>query len=171
MAEKPIDTLLANFHLLRSDPRRYLELCNDFIRERPRDPIGFFDRHRAWKRLGRPDLALADLEKSHALNPCSETHDARGSLLRHMGRFEEAVTAFDQAEALDPEGWRNGPGPIFRADCHARLGDADAALADCAHIPSDLRWPGPFGLPAGGKEEITTELRRRAMAAQKRRPA
>lgn len=170
MTNITLDDLLKNFHLLRSDPRRYLELCNEFIAKNPHDPIAYLDRHHAWERLDRPDLALADIETSIRLKPRSEAFDARGCVLRHVGRYQEAIEDFDRAEALDPEGWQASPGPIFRADCHARLGHLDAALADCRYFPDDLRWPGPFGLPAGSKAEIIAEIRRRALASQRDTP-
>jgi tetratricopeptide (TPR) repeat protein len=141
-------------------------LCNAFIQENPHDPHGYFDRHLAWDRLGRHDLALADIESSIRLKPDSGAFDARGCVLRQIGRYEEAIEDFNRAAALDPESWYGGPGPIFRADCHARLGNLEAALADCEHFPDDMRWPGPFGLPSGGKEDVKHEMRRRALAVR-----
>lgn len=59
-----------------------------------------------------------------------------------------------------------GFGPLFRADCHARLGDEAAALADCETMPDDHWTPGLFGTPVGTKQEVAAELRRRAAAAR-----
>jgi tetratricopeptide (TPR) repeat protein len=157
------------FQLWRTDPKKLWEVTNKRVVEHPDSPNAYFGRHQAWKRLGRPDLALADLDKSLSLEDHSVTHDARGKILRELGRYHEAIEAHNRSEHLDPQDWRAGFGPLFRADCYARLGDEAAALADCATLPDDHWTPGMFGLPAGNKQEVAAELRRRAAAARSQR--
>jgi hypothetical protein len=84
-----------------------------------------------------------------------------------MGRYGEAIAALDRSEQMGPEERRKALGPLLRADCYARLGDAAAALADCATLPGHHWTPGVFDLPGGDKGEVAEELRRRAAAASK----
>jgi tetratricopeptide (TPR) repeat protein len=118
--------------------------------------------------LGHPERALADLDKSIELENRPAPHEARGRVLQDLGRYREAIEAYDRCERLDPTQWKGGFGPLFRADCHARLGDEAAALADCETMPDDHWTPGLFGAPAGTKSEVAIELRRRAVAARGR---
>jgi tetratricopeptide (TPR) repeat protein len=170
MSNKPIshDDLMAQFHLLRSDPAKYLELANQLVQHDPSDGHAYFSRHQAWAHLNRYDLALADLNKSLSLEPHYVTHRARGKILRDMGRYREAIDAFNRCQEMDPIAWVNALGPLLRADCHARLGNEEAALADCASLRDEHWTPGIFGTPAGNKAEVAAELRRIAAAARAR---
>jgi predicted RNA polymerase sigma factor len=67
------------------------------------------------------DLALADLNKSLTLEDHFATHRARGNILRRLGRYREAVDAYNRSEQMAPIEWSSGFGPLFRADCHAHL--------------------------------------------------
>jgi len=156
------------FQLLRNDPEAYLELTNGFVEQHPDNANAYFARHHAWESLGLPDLALADLDKSLALEDHHTTHGARGRILHGLGRYREAIDAYDRSERLDPTQWEGGFGALFRADCHALLGDESAALADCETMPDDHWTPGLFGAPAGTKQEVAAELRRRAAAAREK---
>lgn len=148
------------YALLRSDPERFLEICNRHIEQNPMDSDGYYDRHNAWAKLGQFDLALADLATSLALKPDFTTYRSRGYLLRKLGRYREAIADFDTAEAMEPEEWPDGFHLGFRADCHARLGNEAAAMADCARIPDDHWTPAVLGMPGGNKQQLTAELRR-----------
>ena len=161
------DDLLQQFHLLRSEPQKYLELIEEFIQRNPSDPNGYFRRHNAWDRLGRKDRALDDLNKSLTLEQHPITLKARGILLRGLGRYREALRDFDRVEALDPDLFVDSWCPLFRADCHAQLGNEEAALTDCARLTDDHWTPGLFGAPAGNKQEVIAEIRRRAAAARR----
>ncbi len=55
MREITSDNLNEQFGLTRTDPKRYLALCNEFIRQHPSDPEGYHRRHDAWCCLGRDD--------------------------------------------------------------------------------------------------------------------
>ena len=147
-----------DYKLLRSDPEKFLAMVQDHIRRYPRDPIGYFQRHHAWEKLGRKDLALKDLDYSLELEPHWATFLSRGCLLRGMGRYEDAIADLNRAETADPEVWPTAFGPLYRADCYARLGNEAAALADCAQLPEDHWTPGVFGTPAGNKHEVTTKI-------------
>jgi tetratricopeptide (TPR) repeat protein len=117
--------------------------------------------------LERPDLALADLDKSLSLESHNVTLRSRGNVLRSMGRYAEAIKDFDRSEALDPIAWREAYGPLFRADCHARLGIEAAALADCDQLDSDHWTPGVHGAPAGTKAQVIAQVRRLAASSKR----
>jgi tetratricopeptide (TPR) repeat protein len=105
------DHLIDYFHLLRSDTPRFLELCNEAIRQNPNDAPAYFTRHSAWSRLGRSDLALADLDRDIALSnpPSATTYQSRALVLRDLGRYREAIDDFNRAEALKPRGMAERP--------------------------------------------------------------
>lgn len=163
------DDVDREFHLLRNEPEKFLELTNELVEQRPDDPQAYFSRHWAWENLGSNELALADLDKSLSLQNHYVTQRAKGRLLHGMRRYRDAVACLDQCEQMDPEHWLEAFGPLIRADCHARLGNEAAALADCNTLPDDHWTPGMFGLPAGNKPEVAAELSRRAAAARGRR--
>jgi tetratricopeptide (TPR) repeat protein len=154
------------FQLWRTDPQKFWELTNERVERHPDSANAYFGRHQAWERLGRLDLALDDLDKALALEDHFVTWRAKGGVLHAMGRYSEAIAALDRSEQMKPDEWPQALGPLIRADCHARLGNLAAALADCATLPDDHWTPGVFGLPAGDKQEIAKELRRRAADAR-----
>ncbi len=154
------------FHLLRTDPAKFLELTNKLVAQHPADANAYFSRHWAWEQLGSPELALDDLDKSLALEDHYATHREKGRVLHGMGRYEEAIASWDRSQQMEPELWPYEFGPLFRADCYARLGNEAAALADCETLPDDHWTPGLYGAPAGTKQEVAAELRRRAAAAR-----
>jgi tetratricopeptide (TPR) repeat protein len=160
------DDIDRQFQLRRANPEEFLEMMNALVEQRPDDPNAYFARHQAWSHLTQPNLALADLDKALALEDHYVTHRARGRILHGLGRYREAIDAYDRSEQLDPAEWKGGFGPLFRADCYARLGDEAAALADCNTMPDDHWTPGLFGAPAGTKQEVAAELCRRAAAAR-----
>jgi tetratricopeptide (TPR) repeat protein len=139
--------------------------ANALIEQDPNDSLAYFTRHQAWKSLGQPHLALDDLDRSLALDDHYGAHEARGRVLHPLGRYHEAVAAYDRSEQLDPEQWRGGFGPLYRANSYARLGNEPAAMADCDALPDDHWTPGLSEAPAGNKQEVAAELRRRAAAA------
>ena len=160
------DDLTRQFDLLRSNPEKYLGLAEQLVKQDPEDEHAYFSRHQAWVHLGRYELALADLDKSLSLAPHYVTHRARGKVLRDMGRYREAIEAFNRSQAMDPVAWMNALGPLLRADCYARLGKEKAALDDCASLPDQHWTPGIFGAPAGNKSDVAAELRRIAAKAR-----
>lgn len=167
MAKKiTLDDINRRHRELWKEPERFLELTNQLVDQNPDDPNAYFARHQAWERLGQSNLALADLDKSLALEDHYVTHRTRGDVLHGLGRYREAIDEYNRSEQMEPMQWIGSFGPLFRADCYARLGDEAAALADCETMPDDHWTPGLFGTPAGNKQEVADELRRRAAAAR-----
>lgn len=160
--------LLKAHRLLRTDPEHYLALTNAFIRENPSCANGYLSRHHAWVKLGRADLALEDLNTSLALKVHHVTLRNRGHVLRSLERYAEALEDYNRSEALDPIAWKEEFGPLFRADCHARLGDEAAALSDCDQLRADHWTPGVHSTPAGTKAEVIAEIRRLAAVSKRR---
>jgi tetratricopeptide (TPR) repeat protein len=153
------DEVLALHKILRKDPQRYLQIANDWIREDPHNSHAYFDRHQAWMRIGEPRRALDDLNKAIELAPRQSSFEARGDVYRHLGEYNKALDDYQQGEAMDPALWAEAYGLLFQADCHARLGDAAAALACCARMPDDFWTPGVGGAPAGDKAAVADKLR------------
>lgn len=159
----------ADFDLMCNEPKKYIELVNDRIRQSPADSSLYFSRAQAWERLGDFENVLEDFGKSIELKDGIIQRLSRGSALVRMGRYREALEDFNRAEFLEPEKWVDCWGPLHRADCHARLGNEAAALADCERLPDGFWSPGIYGEPGGNKAEITAEVRRRARAAKSSR--
>jgi tetratricopeptide (TPR) repeat protein len=160
------------FHdLLRSDPRRCLQIVNSWIEENPKSSHAYFDRHLVWKKIGEPRRALEDLNKTINLEPDAMSFMARGEVHRDLGEYRKALEDLDRAEAIDPEEWEKDIvfGLLYQADCHARLGNEEAALACCARLRDDFWTPGLNGAPGGGKPEIAAKLRSIAAEAQRKR--
>lgn len=154
--------------VLRADPQRYLRIVNEWIQSDPDNSNAYFDRHFAWMRIGEPQRALEDLNKVVELNPAPVAFLFRGEVYRHLGEYGTALADFDRAEALDPEQWEeDGFGLLYQADCHARLGDENAALACCARLPDDFWTPEVEAAPSGDKRQIAEQLRRVAADAQR----
>ena len=154
------DELKALHEILRADPRRYLEIVEGWIDQNPANGHAYFDRHLVRLQLGEPQRALEDINRAIAIDPLPVRLQSRGDLHRHHGDYAQALADYSRAEALDPAQWaEDGVGLLFQADCHARLGDAAAALACCARLPNDFWTPGLLGAPAGGKAEIADQVR------------
>jgi tetratricopeptide (TPR) repeat protein len=167
MSSVTYDDLSTHFRLLRKTPEKYLAMAEEFVRENPDHAGGYFSRHWALKRLGRWDEAEKDLHTSVRLEPDFAGYGALGSLYYQTGRYADAIRAFDEAQALEPEIWGQTPDTLFRADCHARLGNETAALADCQALREEHFLPySIYGAPRGNKAEVTEEIRRRAAAAR-----
>lgn len=169
MSKPTNDDLLRRHKLMYSNPQRYLAMINEDIRRNPSDPHPYFARHQLWHSLGRRDLALQDVNTSLSLEENPTVLEMRGWLLCEMGRYVEALDDFDRSQTIDPDGWKDGFGPLLRANCHAWLGNESAALADCDSLPDDHWLPGIRGLAGGNKQQVATELRRRAAEAAARR--
>jgi tetratricopeptide (TPR) repeat protein len=152
-SEAAIERKLAT---LWSDPQKYLKQVNERIRRNPNDADAYYDRHLAWEKLGKLDLALVDLDKSLSLQEHPITRLRRGELLHKMRRYQDAIDELDRLQKMQPKEWPFALAALTRADCHARLGNVEAALADCASLHEETWTPGLDGLPPGDKERITT---------------
>lgn len=166
MSENYEDELKRQMLILRRDPKRYLQLAEERILANPNSSSGYFDRYQAHFRLAQYDLALVDLDKVLALKPHWIVYESRGNVLRALKRYQEALDDYNRAEATDTEGWRGGFGRLYRAECHARLGNEKAALDDCAALRDDHWTPGHLGI-AGNKQQVTEEVRRLVRQAHK----
>ncbi|HUC62580.1 MAG TPA: hypothetical protein VMF53_11550 [Alphaproteobacteria bacterium] len=162
------DDLMEQHKLLRSDPERFVALCDQYIEQNPSDPNGYSSRYYGLNRLGRKDLALQDMDRAIALDPDPHplAYMDRGILLLTMGEYQKAVDDFDRVESLSPEDFPLIWGPFYRAASHARLGNVEATRADCARIQDDHWMPGIFNTPRGNKQEATAELTRLANAVR-----
>jgi tetratricopeptide (TPR) repeat protein len=153
--------------ILRSDPQRYLQITNDWIRENPCNSHAYFTRHFGWMKIGEPWRAIEDLDKVIALDPSQTAFVSRGAVYRDIGEYRKAIEDFDRGEQLKPPDWEDELAILYLADCHARLGDESAAVANAARLPDDFWTPGLDRAPAGNKAEVIDELRRIAARAQR----
>jgi tetratricopeptide (TPR) repeat protein len=171
MKEPPtLEEIEVLLKLLRSDTAQYLQIVNGWIAENPANAHAYFDRHLAWMKLGDPQRALDDINKTIELEPEPLAFIMRGEVYRSLGEYQKAVADFAHAEALDPEEWQdNGFCLLYQADAHAHLGNEPAALACCARLPDDFWTPGMNNTPNGGKAEIAQKLRQIAADARRRR--
>ncbi len=160
------DDLSRNYHLLRTAPEKYLAMAEELISADPESTDGYWCRHQALNRMKKHALALADLDKVLSMKKQWVAYESRGNTLRALGRYREALDDFNRAEAADPKEWNGGFGHLFRAECHARLGNEKAALEDCAALPDDHWTPGLMGAPAGNKAQVTAEIQRLAAEAR-----
>lgn len=178
------DDLEEHFHLLRTAPEKYLAMAEELIRAEPDGSDGYWSRYQALNGLKRYEEALADLNKVlsieqslfdpndfRSLEKAWVTYLARGNVLRALGRYREALDDFNRTQKLDPGPWEGTLTPLFRAECHARLGNEEAALADCAALSDDHWTPGHLGAPKGNKAEVIAEIRRLAAEARRAPPA
>ena len=69
MSENYEDELKRKIRILRTDPKRYLQLAEERILANPDNSDGYFARYQAHFRLAQYDLALADLDKVLTLKP------------------------------------------------------------------------------------------------------
>jgi len=156
--------LVAEHQLLWSDPAKYVAMKSEEIARNPDDHHAYFNRHQGWLRLGNLDRALADINASIALEAKPIDYLCRGQILCRLGRYRTALEDFDRAEAPDPAEWPDFWGPLHQADCHSRLGNEAEAMAACAKLKDDHWTPGLDGAPAGSKQEVIAEVRRRLAA-------
>jgi tetratricopeptide (TPR) repeat protein len=155
------EEVFALHKLRRADPRLFLEIVNERLRENPRNFRAYFRRHFAWADMGEPRRALADLDRVIELAPTPAAFCARGAVNRDLGAYENALADFRRGEAMNPKEWEDAAITLlYEADTHARLGDEAAALSCCARLPDDFWTPGLNGAPGGGKAEIAAMLRR-----------
>jgi tetratricopeptide (TPR) repeat protein len=165
-AEMTAEDIHELYQVLRRDPRLFLQLAQEYIQRYPGDPSGYGTRADAWCVLGHLDRALEDVNTSLGLKANPWAFDSRAEIYRQLGRYQEAIEDYNRFEAMAPEEWRGSFAPLYRADCHACLGNEAAALADCELLPDDHWTPGMHDTPAGNKEAVIAEIKRRARAAR-----
>src|SRR6266436_4138230 len=129
------------YQLLHTHPEQYLRIADDTIRQYPDDPQGYRDCVTYWMHFEQYDCALCDIDHALALRDNTMTRVERGVVLRCLGRYREAIEELSRCEAK-AAGMYSPLIEINRAACHARLGNLEAALADCARLPDDHCMPG-----------------------------
>jgi tetratricopeptide (TPR) repeat protein len=171
MKEPTTDAEEKIIHNIRqSDPQRYLKIVEGWLSENPNSYGAYFGRHFAWINLGEPLKALDDVNRALALNPHPLAYYARAEVFRHLGEYRRALDDFARSEAIMPEEWEDlAFGLLSQADCHARLGDDEKALACCARLPEDFWTPGLNDAPAGDKTAISESLKLIAVQARRER--
>lgn len=153
-------------NILRDNPHRYLHIVNEWIAADSNDASAYFDRHYAWKRLEKLDLALSDINKSIELEPDPIAFLSRAQVYRQTGDHEKALKDYTRIERDEPILWQeNWFGLLYQADSYARLGLLGDALRCWELLPDDFWTPGMNGAPPGDKMEIQEELLRIAAEA------
>jgi tetratricopeptide (TPR) repeat protein len=153
------------YQLLWTHPEQYLRIAEDTIRQYPEDPRGYRDCVTYWMQFEKYDYALCDIDHVLALEDSTGMRLERGVVLRCLGRYHEAIEEFNRCEAEKP-GMYSPLIEINRAACHARLGNLEAALADCARLPDDHCMPGSDGALGGTKSQVIETARRLAAEAK-----
>ncbi len=111
-----------------------LMICEDHCRDHPQDAVGFAARSRVFSFMRMPARALADLERSMAMQGYDFVSDftLRAALLMKLERWAEAIQSWRTAIAMDEEGWFETYANLQLADCYIAVGDLDAAERECA---------------------------------------
>ena len=165
---KTPEEVFALHEFARTDPQRFLEIVDEWLKENPRNFRPYLRRHFVWSDMGEPRRALADMDKVVELAPTQAAFCCRGAVYRKLGEHAKALADFRRGEAINPREWEGAAITLlYQADSHAHLGDEASALDCCARLPENFWTPGLDGAPAGGKDEIAVELRRIAADAQK----
>lgn len=111
-------------------PDSALAMFNRSLVSDPRRGMAYFNRAMAWLNLGRPDSALADLDRAEPLlrNKAAQVHGPRGYALLQLGDPVKAVAAFDRAIAA--ANGANVTNLFYRGTGRLRTGDSSGAAAD-----------------------------------------
>lgn len=120
--------------ILRDDPMIAIARLRERIRSGEADYRTWHNLAIALERIGQSEEAIEAVQTAIEKNASSsETHFLLGLLLRHAGRLDEAIDAFDRVADLDEEFPRlyatRGVVHFHRADYAAALGDFEEALA------------------------------------------
>jgi tetratricopeptide (TPR) repeat protein len=146
---------------LAGDFTTALSMCEAVIRQQPDQPRGYHWRGGTLQQMGRFQDALIDFNKLVDLAPTQTyAYRARTSALFDLGRYGEAIDDYTRSADLDKDQFFGAVNYLYRAECHFRLGDYDAALADCARVPDDFDFPGFRDRPDGSKNLILTDIER-----------
>ena len=144
-----------------------LAICRREIAANPSDPAGY--RHAAvvLERMDRRAEARRFRDKVVELAPdCTRSYYSRADLLYEMGEYAAAIPNFTRSAELDHEQALGAANYLYRADCHRRLRNYAAAIADCALVPDDFDFPGFLGHRNGSKHHLLAEIARDRSAAR-----
>jgi tetratricopeptide (TPR) repeat protein len=138
-----------------------LALCDEAIRQQPDQPRGYHWRGSTLQQMGRHQEALDDFDKLVELAPDRNyAYHARAKALFELGRHAEAISDYTRSAELDHDQFFGAVNYLYRAECYFRLGDYEAALADCARVPDDFDFPGFRNRPNGSKQLILDDIER-----------
>jgi tetratricopeptide (TPR) repeat protein len=135
-----------------------LKLCGEFIAEHKDHPHGYHMRAVVRVLMGEPHLALSDRDKVVSLCPREPgAYMARADDQMRRGDFAAAAADLDRAEKLD-DGHYWPMIPLLRAQCRARVGRFDEAMADLARVPDDYLLPGFGAEAAASKRQVMADI-------------
>jgi len=155
--------------LLHTHPEQYLRIAEETIRKYPSDSQGYEDCADYYVDMGQYDEALRYFNKGSVLNPDRIVIPfERATILQRAGRYQDALQAFDACQ--QDEQWLGDILYANRATCYAKLGDLEAALAQCAKIADDYHSYSAYGEFGGSKAQIIDTVRRVASAVRKDQP-
>ena len=126
--------LMRRHKILCSHPVQYLAMVDGEIMANPDDSHAYFNRCQVLSKMGHHEEALKAINKKISLDPSFVAYKRRGSVLMALERYPEALASFNEAEKRDSDLWKGCLGPLFRADCYARMGNEQAAIADAMKL-------------------------------------
>ena len=81
-----------------------IEHFSDAIKESPHDHTLYSNRSASYFNLGKGQLALADADKCIEIkNDWDKGHQRRAMALQQLGRYDEAITSYEQGLKLNPD--------------------------------------------------------------------
>jgi tetratricopeptide (TPR) repeat protein len=114
---------------LAEENRQYEAAIDAFVTAIQMDPSNdsaLLHRGHAYLELGKLDLALADLNRSLAVQPnSSHAHELRARVLRALKAYDQALTDLQAAAKMDPN---NGAYVLAQAAIAEERGDVQAAI-------------------------------------------
>jgi tetratricopeptide (TPR) repeat protein len=138
-----------------------LQICRGEIADNPSEAGGYGLMAAVLRAMGNPTAALPYRNKVVELEPGKVTsHYALADLLYDMGDYAAAIVAFTRTAELDDGDFYGPASYLYRADCHRRLGNYEAAIADCQLVPDDFDFPGFLGYWEGTKHHLLAEIER-----------
>jgi TolB-like protein len=93
--------------------------------------------------LGRPDEALAEVERVLAIDPLSVLgHGLRGIILFQARRYPEAIGQFEKVLSFDPE---NDSARFYLANAYVSAGRIEEGIAEYRKMPGKGMWKAHSG--------------------------
>lgn len=169
-----LDRLLSIYDLTKTkDFDKALEICNAYMSENPGNFEGYATRADVFTMMRETDRALKDRNIVVSLRPdLFYSYLSRGEHHMRAGNYSDALPDFVRAGELAgdaDDGEVMHDINLCRAECHARLGDYDKALALCEQVPDDHEYLWFPGRDDGTKRHIVAEITQ-ARAGKARRP-
>jgi Tfp pilus assembly protein PilF len=112
----------------RKEFARAIEKATEVITADPKEAPAYLIRAESLRRLGKPELALADLAVAIRLQPDRPSaYVVRAEIHKKRCQFDQAIADATQAIFLDPE---NAAAYSIRATCRESIGDVEGAAVD-----------------------------------------